>query len=118
MNEEQITTYNLPVGKFADQNGSVIYKYKSVTNNSDGYWLIERHNHKSMHTKYVPIENPKGGYITWAYIVTPIDKPEKKHIDQAICLLRKASKEGFIDGLCFLENLTTLKELLRAHGKK
>ena len=113
----KIPACDLPVGKFADLNGSIIYRFESVTTKGgwgylNGCWMIEQHNHKTPYDEMIQV-----GEGDWEYFVKPIDNPSKKHIDNTIAILRKTSKDGLLSGLCFLEHLTALKELLRAYRR-
>lgn len=119
--EGKIPLCELPIGKFADLNGSVIYRYESVTKDSGwipGCWLIEKHNHLTPYDELVNVAEENKYPWNWQYFVKPIDNPKKKHIDNAIAILRDSSKKGLISGLCYLEHINSLKELLRAYGKK
>jgi hypothetical protein len=114
----KIPLSELPVGKFANLNGSIVYRYESVIIKGSGWipgcWLIEKHNHLTPYDELICIE----GESDWQYYVTQIEKPEKKHLDNAIAHLKDDCKKGLISGLLYLEHLTRLKELLRAYAKK
>ena len=117
----KISASKLQVGKFAELNGSIIYRFDSVIINyagsfCPGFWMIEKHNHLTPYDELFLLDKEHPG--DWQYFVKQIDKPEKKHIDNAIAILKDNSEKGLISGLLFLEHLIRLKELLRAYSKQ
>lgn len=117
-NSRMIIMQDLPIGKFADMNGSVVYRYQNPTPNNmtwfPGVWFIENHNHLPLH-EAASGKDEKGQH---AYLVEPYDIPAKKHVDQAINLLKKAVKDKQVNGLTYLDNYVTLKEYLKNETHK
>jgi hypothetical protein len=93
-------------------NGSVVYRYQPASIGSGGWmpgiWFIENHNHLPIYD--APTTLDKNGQHT--YMVVPYDVPEKKHVDHAINLLKKAMKDKQLDGLMYVDNYVTLKGYL------
>lgn len=110
MKKNLIKTIDLKVGQFADLNGSIVYRYKPENSTGwiPGIWIIEKHNHLSVYDalRYL---GETGEYY---YMVEPIEIPDKKHIDNTICLLKKAMKANELDGLTYVDNLSNLKDYL------
>src|SRR5690348_14671402 len=97
----------LQLGMFAEMNGSIVYKYNNKINHMAWFpeciWVIEKHGHKPIYEARIENED-KNVPSYWTYFVNPVEIPKKKHIDNAICILKKAAKEKKIDGLSYLEN--------------
>ena len=109
----------LPIGKFASVNGSIVYRFEPYNTNlpwytdpATGIFIVEVHNHLPMIDAYNGYE-PEKDPGTFGYYCDPIDKPEKKHVDNAICMLKKAMAKKEINGLTYVDNYVTLKEYLK-----
>ena len=103
---------DLSPGKFAKMNGSVVYRFKPVTQAYwlDGVWIVEKHNHLS--TWDVPERLEEDGQNH--FYVIPIETPQKKHVDNALLMLKDALKHKQIDNLSYVENWNTLKNYLKS----
>src|SRR5579863_6307840 len=101
---------DLPIGHFADVNGNIVYRYQR-DNGAVMYWfppgiyVIEKHGHQQMQEAYRGYGVEKHpGIEDRGYFCDPIEKPHKKHVDQAINLLKKAMKDKQINGLTYVDN--------------
>lgn len=109
---------DLLVGHFASVNGNIVYRYEKE-DKRENYWfppgifVIEKHGHLPMHDAYREYISgtPKDQY---GYYYDVIDVPDRKHVDQAINLLKKKVTEKQLNGLVYLENYTTLMSYIEA----
>jgi len=110
---KHVRTIDLKIGQFADMNGSVIYRYQPSTIGTGGWmpgvWFIENHNHLPIYD--APSGTDDAGQHCW--MVVPIANPDKKHVDQAINMLKKAMKDKQLNGLTYVDNYVTLKGYLK-----
>lgn len=103
---------DLQVGHFASVNGNIVYRYKR-DDNKEQYWfppgifVVEKHGHLPMQDAYRAYETGKDP-DQHGYFCDVINLPDRKHVDQAINLLKKEVKEKHLNGLDYLENYTTL----------
>lgn len=120
----KIPVSDLKVGNFANVNGSIIYRFDIASSRNfwydlTGCFTIEKHNHKVMGDWWVSLgDDTESRRSTYSYMVELIEKPKKKHVDNAIAMLKKDAKEHRVTGLQYLENYTILKDYLKAYGKK
>lgn len=112
---------DLPVGKFASINGNIVYRYApSNTGREDypflelpGIYKIEDHGHLPMLASFGAYESVDKDLATYGYYCDVIDKPEKKHVDNAICILKKSMKDKKLNGLTYVDNYVTLKRYIK-----
>ena len=103
---------DLKVGQFAERNKNIIYRFKPK-NISGGYpdWLngiyhIDRN-------PEIPLWHSTNGWTAREEYCNLINNPEKKHVDNAIRMLKDDLKKGGIDNLSYVENLSILKNYLK-----
>lgn len=113
MKKNLIKLTDLKVGQFGDLNGTIVYRFKpdDRTGWLPGVWIIEKHNHLSVYDAMGKLSED-GRY---SYMVELVEVPDKKHADNAICLLKKAMRNKELDGLTYLDNLSNLKDCIKAH---
>ena len=93
---------NLKAGTFVKCNGSTLYIFRSITTYMeypslyDGIFIVERHPERT---------------LNWTNLETyrSITRPKKKHVDNAIKLLKDHFKFKIIDNLSYIESLSILK---------
>jgi hypothetical protein len=94
-------------------NGNIVYRFKPYLNDI-AYWMpgvivVEVHNHLSLFDANVPASDT--GH--WQHAYEPIEHPEKRHCDQAINVIRKMMRDKKLDGLTYVDNLSTLKSYIK-----
>ncbi len=107
---------DLKIGQFASVNGSIVYRYKPYDDGlyigENGTFIIEEHNHLPMIDAYRGYEVGRDT-DNYGFYCDVIDRPEKKHVDNAICILKKEMREGKLNGLTYVDNYVTLKGYLK-----
>jgi hypothetical protein len=117
---------NLEVGQFAERNKSVIYRYRNTIPIITTLWLFEKNGLFIVErSPEVPIwqdtpkDNIDNAMVTSSKRDTStcnifyIEKPKKKHVDNAIKMLKDALKDKNIDNLTYIENLNILRNYLK-----
>lgn len=106
-----IPVKELPVGKFGSINGHIVYRHSPAQPDRQtwlpGILFVEHHNHTAIYDGATTINNE------WTYLVEPIDKPNKKHCDNAIDQIRKLGRDGRIDGLAYVDHMYSLKQHIK-----
>ncbi len=114
---------DLPVGHFASINGNIVYRYR-LDDERESYWfppsvlIVEKHGHLDMGDAYRGYDGGTAEPSKYGYYCDPIEHPDKKHCDNVIAMIRKMVKEDKINGLAYVESLSTTKHYIQEHIKR
>lgn len=113
-----IKVSDLPIGKFGSINGNIVYRIEAPTQNNmtwlPGLLFVEKHNHLTIYDGMREDTNVGAG---WSHMCELIEHPDKKHCDGAIAMIRKLAKDNKIDGLSYVDHLSTLKQYIKDYLK-